>query len=330
MKLTRAFSFLLFIFCFSSCVTLPKSFQTKDEVIFVGPGPEDMVVDTITEEPRLLVSCNSRRPGEKNYAEIFVYYPETGKNKLLKRINEPSNLLFNPHGIDLVKVNDDLILLVVNHESEIHLSSILRYKVLKDELIFLNKITDPLIASPNAVAGFSNGTFLVSNDAGKAGNFIEAFLMLKRAQIVFYDGLKCSVAAGKFCYTNGITIKDNRKVYLTSTRQNKVWQFDFAAGKLINQEVIAKVHGGDNLRLDGKDVLVACHLRFLDFLKHMKNSQHHSPSTVYRIKPDTRKTTVEFYDDGNQISAASTGIVFRHSLYVSGVFDPKMVRKKIK
>ena len=84
-------------FSAASCATLPKSFQTKDEIIAVGPGPEDMVIDTISEQPRILLSTNSRRKGEKDYGEIEAYYPETNKHKILKRVNEPAGLSFNHH-----------------------------------------------------------------------------------------------------------------------------------------------------------------------------------------------------------------------------------------
>ncbi len=313
----------------ASCVTLPKSYQTKDEVIQVGIGPEDMVVDSITEQPRLLLSCSARRKSEKDYGEIYVYYTQTGEHKILKRSNEPTGLAFNPHGIDLVKVDNDLILLVVNHEHQMHINSILRYRVLKDELVFQNKIVDPLISSPNAVTGFADGTLLISNDAKKAGNVSEVLFKLKKAQIIFWDGTKCSVASEKYCFTNGITNK-NGKVYLASTMQNKVWQFDFAAGKLLNRQVIGKAKGADNLRFDGDDLLVACHLRFLKFLKHYKYAKYYSPTTVYRLNPATKKRTVEYFDDGKQVSAAATALVFRNYLYVNSIFDPKIVRKQVK
>ncbi len=319
----------VFLTTIASCVTLPKSYQTKDEVISVGIGPEDMVVDSITEQPRLLLSCSARRKSEKQYGEIYVYYTQTGAHKILKRSNEPANLSFNPHGIDLVKVDNDLILLVVNHEHGQHINSVLRYRVLKDEMVFQNKIVDPLISSPNAVTGFADGTLLVSNDAKKPGNAAEILFKLKKAQIIFWDGIKCSVASEKYCFTNGITNK-NGKVYLASTIQNKVWQFDFIAGKMLNREVIGKAYGADNLRFDGDDLLVACHLRFLKFLKHYKDAKDLSPTTVYRINPATKTRTVEYFDDGKQVSAAATALVFRNYLYVNSIFDPKMVRKKLK
>lgn len=318
---------LLFI---TSCATLPKSYQTADEIIAVGPGPEDMVLDTITEQPRLLISCNQRRNNLPDYGEVYVYYPESGKNKILKRTGEPAGLIFNPHGIDLVKVKSDLILLVVNHEHTKHINSILRYKVLKDELVFVEKITDPLIYSPNAVSGFSDGTLLVSNDLKKQRSIGEVLFKIKKAQVVYWNGKQCNVAAEKFCYTNGITIKDNEKVYLASTMQNKVWQFDFTDGKMINKEVIGKVNGADNIRFDGDDLLVPGHLRFLKFLKHMKDSTNYSPTTVYRINPATKKQTVVYYDSGKQLSAGSTALMYGDYLYVSGIFDAKMVKKKLK
>ncbi|HLP20538.1 MAG TPA: hypothetical protein VK174_09570 [Chitinophagales bacterium] len=328
---------LAVIFLMASCVSLPKSFQTKDEVIAVGPGPEDMIVDTITEETRILISCNQRRDGKTDYGEIEAYYPATGAKRILKRINEPEGLIFNPHGIDLVKLNakwpsptTDLVLLVVNHEHTKHINSILRYHVLKDELVFINKIVDSLIYSPNAVTGFTDGTILVSNDLKKQRSVSELIFKVRKAQVVYWDGKKCSLASDeKFCYTNGITIKDNKKVYLASTMQNKVWQFDFDNGRLINKQVVGKVYGADNIRFDGNDLLVPGHLRFLKFIKHVKDSAHYSPTTVYRINPATKKTTVEYYDSGEQLSAGSTALIYGNYIYVSGIFDGKMVRKRL-
>lgn len=313
----------------ASCATLPKSYQTQDEVIAVGPGPEDAVVDTISEQPRLLISCNARRKNDAHYGEIMAYYLKDGSKKLLTRTNEPKNLLFTPHGIDLVMVKDSLILLVVNHEHEQHINSILRYKVEKDKMFFLNKITDPLITSPNAVTGLSDGTILISNDSKKPGQVLDMLFKVKKAEIVYWNGSNCSVASKKYCYSNGIT-NSNGKVYLASTLQNKVWSFDFKDGKMINREVIAKVKGGDNIRFNGNNLIVPCHLRSIAFLKHMGDSTKLSPTTVYSINPVSKKTEVIFFDSGKQLSAGSTSVAYNGYLYTVGVFDAKMDKKKLK
>jgi len=147
--------------------------------------------------------------------------------------------------------------------------------------------------------------------------------LLKRDKVIFWDYNRCSVAAQKFCYANGITNYDG-KVYLASTRQNKVWQFDFKDGKMMNEKEIATLNGPDNIRITDGDLYVACHLRFIAFLKHMQKASNYSPTTVYRVNPVTGKKSVAFFDDGSKISAGSTGLVFRNKLYVSGVFDPRM------
>ena len=322
--MNRCIYLIALLMAISSCATLPKNMADKDtKIVAVGPGPEDMVLDTITEQPRLLISCHARRTGDPYYSEINVYYPGDGSVKILKRVGEPSDLYFGPHGIDLVKVKDTLILLVVNHNMAKHENSILRYQVKKDELVFLSKITDPLIVSPNAVTGFADGTLLISNDAGKQGDFTEALFLLKRDKIIYWDHNKCSVAAQKFCFANGIT-NSGGKVYLVSTRQNKLWQFDFVDGKMLNKKTIAAVPGADNVRICDGNLYVACHLRFLDFLKHMKAASHFSPTTVYRINPGTGLRAVVFYDDGAKISAGSTGFLYKDKIYVSGVFDGKL------
>ena len=167
------------------------------------------------------------------------------------------------------------------------------------------------------------GGLLISNDAGKMGDYTEALFKLKRAQIIYWNHTTCSVAAGKFCFSNGITNQAG-KVYLASTIQNKIWKFDFKDGKMINQQVIAKVNGADNIRICDGNLYVACHLRFLDFLKHMKNAAHYSPTMVYKINPVSMQKSVVFFDDGAKLSAGSTGLSFHNKLYVSGVFDAKM------
>lgn len=310
----------------TACVSLPKAYQTKDEVIAVGPGPEDMVVDTITGQPRILISCNSRRQGQPYYGEINAYDPATGRVSVIKR-HEPRELKFYPHGVDLVRVGDTLMLLVVSNAPDEQ--AILRYRLYRDSLVFVNKITDPLIVSPNAVTGLADGSILISNDMGRLGNFWEALLILKRAKIAYWHYGHCSVAAGRFCYSNGITNRDG-KVYLASTRQDKIFSFDMKDSLMVNKKVVSKMHGPDNLRFTGDDLLVACHLRFLDFLKHRKDSTHFSPSTAYQVNVKSGDKKVVYYDGGAQVSTAATALEYGGSLYLGGVFDAKIVRKRLR
>lgn len=313
------------------CVALPKEHQQIDKVIRIGYGPEDAVLNTYRNDgvTHILLSCNSRRKNEPDYAEINDYNPTNQTMSPIKRI-EPDFVHFNPHGIDLVKVKDSIILLVVNHYHQQKQNSILRYLYRSDTLFFINQIIDPLITSPNAVTGFSDGTLLISNDSKKTNSFDEVVLKVRKAHIVYWNGSQCSLATDeKFCYTNGITNRDG-KVYLASTRQNKVWQFDYAAGKISNKEILASAVGADNLRFSGNSLLVVCHLRPIAFLKHMNDSSKLSPTTVYSIDLKTKERSVAYYDSGAQLSAGSTALVLNDTLYVVGVFDPKMALRRLK
>ena len=289
--------------------------------IAVSNGPEDMVLDEKSDpvQPRLIISCSSRRKSEQALSEICSYDIRSHIPKSLKRI-EPADLCLHPHGIDLVKVGDSLILLVVNHCDDRHQQSIVRYLVKGDELYFINQIKDPLFSSPNAVAGFSDGSFLVSNDAYKRGSKWEMIFRAKKAQVIFCKAGQFTVAAKHVCFGNGIMI-DKDTVYQASTIPGEIYRYIFKEGKLTGRTILAKVKGVDNIRGYGDKLIVAGHLKFRKFVKHMKHKESLSPSNIYTINRSNGAIQLLYSNDGDQISAASTGIVYNGHLFIGQVFD---------
>jgi hypothetical protein len=290
--------------------------------ITVVNGPEDLSIDTVTSpaKPRIITACNTRREGEPHYGEVYSYEIHTARTTRMARLHEPSDICFNPHGIDLVKVGDSLILLAVNHCREIKVNSIIRYLVKGDSLYFLQKITDPLFVSPNALAGFPDGSFLVSNDAGKRGNIWEMLFKQKKSKVIYCKNGQCNIAADKVCFGNGLLIQGDT-VYQASTLPGELYRYTFKDGKLLNRIRLAKVKGADNIRLHGNELTVAGHLKFGMFLSHMKHKEKPSPSAIYTINKYTGATILIYYNDGKVISASSTGLIFRHKLYIAEVFD---------
>ena len=104
---------LVLLFSLAACtVPLPIVQHRNSVKINVGPGPEDIVLDTIsTPHARILASCLQRRKGKPDYAEICEVYPDNDNYKILKRTNEPQGMVFHPHGFDLVKNRKGEILL---------------------------------------------------------------------------------------------------------------------------------------------------------------------------------------------------------------------------
>lgn len=315
--------FLSLLFFLQACAQpLLENSDFCFKKITTGYGPEDLQIDTITDSsrPRLLISCNTRRKNEPRVSEIYAFNIDSASAYPLLRV-EPNDLYFNPHGLDLAYVRDSLILLVVSHNDSAHEHSIFHYLVKGDTLFFLQKITHPLFVSPNAVAGLSNGDFLVSNDAGKRHNFWELLFRMKKSKAIYCKGNDCEIVAEGVCYGNGILASGNT-VYRASTIPGEIYEYTLENEKLMNRKTIAKVGGADNLRLHNGELIVTAHLRFGKFLSHMKNAEKKSPTAVYAVNPTSRENRLVYFDDGNVISAASTGLIFHNKLYIAQVFDP--------
>lgn len=322
MQLRFVFFFCTLFFLQACSQPLPENSDYCYRKITTGYGPEDLQIDTVTNpnRPRLLIACNTRREYEPAVSEIYAHNLDDSIAYPLSRI-EPKDIHFNPHGLDLVNVRDSLILLVVNHNDSAHEQSIIRYLVKSDTLFFLQKITNPLFASPNAVAGLGNGDFLVSNDAGKRHNFWEMLFRQKKSKVIYCKGNDCAIAADKICFGNGILVS-GETIYEASTLPGAIYKYTLENGKMTNQQTIAKVDGADNLRLHNGELIVAAHLRFGKFLSHMKKAEKKSPTAVYAVNPASGEKRLVYFNDGNVISAASTGLIFRNKLYIAQVFDP--------
>ena len=93
--------FILTLTMFLLCQAQQSSGQTIVDRIPLKPGPEDMVLDTLNGDPGLIISCCGRREADKPYGEMIYYKLLSGEQLVMKRLNEPEDILFRPHGIYL-------------------------------------------------------------------------------------------------------------------------------------------------------------------------------------------------------------------------------------
>lgn len=343
--------FTCFIFCcslpllfFTSCAKLPIAGTNYSEFkkISVGSGPEDMVLDTLSaENPRLLVSCSERRDKNSGFGEIFSVDISTGQSQVLARKNNPENLVFRPHGIDLVKnVKGEILLYCISHNEEKKEHSIIVYKVFPGRLEFLQKLDSPLLVSPNDVAATPSGEIFVTNDSGRRGSIMEHLFKLKRSNVVMYvennyfkdpatgewkKNPVWQIAADKLSYANGVAAGSYRQVYVSTVRGNQFisYRLNEKGNSFGEKKIIAKLKGLDNISfVNENEALVPAHLNQYAFLKHYKNAEKFSPSVVYKVNLQTGKTDVVYSNNGSQISGASTAIQYKDKLYISQVFEP--------
>lgn len=338
---------LIIVFTFTACSSrLPIVKQRNSMRIDVGPGPEDIVLDTISATyPRILASCTQRRKGKSGYGEICEVNLNNDSFKVLKRLNEPQGMVFRPHGFDLVKnSNGKLLLYCISHNEEKKEHSIIIYTVFADRLEFVEKLDSPLLLSPNDVTANCAGEIFVTNDARKHGSAIESILKLKTSTIVHYqpESQRWNLVAKGFSYANGIAINHCPYDYIifSTVRSNKVFMLQYHPKALISNKkdplddtesyylkTIAKLKGLDNITfISDKEILVTAHLRQVAFLKHYKDPKNLSPTVVYKVNIITGEYQAIYSNDGSAISTGSTALYYKHKLYISQVFEPFLLK----
>ncbi len=324
--------FILFCGILCSVIALAQPPKITEEKIHIGPGTEDMVLDTLNGQERLLVSCTQRRDGLPHFGEIVAFNLQTNLKDTLARTGEPASLVFSPHGIDLVKTMDGRVLLfVVNHQAltaKTRQNSVLVYEVKVKELVFVKQYIDPTMVSPNDVAGLVDGSFYITNDSKRSkigfGWLMEKLFKVRSSSIVYCTaGGKCKNANDKkLAYANGILVEGD-KVYVAATQKKTLAEYvQQPDGSLVYQRNVVKIKGYDNISLiNPGNVLVAVHPSAGKFLKHARNASKLSPGAVYLIKLENGKHEAMYQTDGTSISGNSVAVGHGHTLYIGQVFE---------
>jgi hypothetical protein len=310
------------------CTMIPEStFIT--ERIEVGPGPEDMVLDTLNGAPRLLISCTARREAHMPYGEIEALDLETGSRSRFIRHGEPADLKFRPHGIYM----EGAMLYVISHEKEPDYHPILIYRIHGDSLSFTELIHTRMQHSPNALVTGPGGEIYLVNDSGKRGSLAEKAFRLKRASVVKLSKGSNGTWESKFMaldlgYPAGINRIGNR-LYVGDAILHRVHIYSIANQGLSPVSQIRDLKGNDNIRIHDGKILIPGHIKPLKFIKHAKDQKNLSPVEVFLADPKTGETNSLFLTDGSQISAGSTAIIFHGFLYICQVFDPFILKVKL-
>lgn len=316
----------------TSCGPVPNMAISESSEIKVGFGPEDMLIDSISiEKNRLLVSCGSRRDNHSNDANgIYSIDLKTEEVTKLDLIGNPKDLEFHSHGFHIAKTDGQVYLYVINHEDEINRQSILKYRVYENQLVLDSIILHPLIISPNDVFVLSDGSFFITNDAGKRGSIKEIMLAQKRGSVVYFPISKDPfIIDDRLGMPNGVFYKDSN-LYVSTSMQGKLFRYTLYNNSFTNKTIIAKkLPGGDNLNPYKDGVLVPCHPRYLSFIRHARKAKRPSPTVVYYISFDGKSKRAVFSDNGRKISCGSTAIILDDYIYISQIFENYILKSKM-
>ena len=319
----------------SSCVQY-ATFNRDYARIEVASGPEDIALDTIFGAERLIVSCSERRTTD--YSKNGFYAYDMSSKALLKLpvSGLPQSIALRPHGIDIAVVEGKRLLYCVNHEKNkddfppAGRQSILVFELLADKVVFREQLTSELIISPNDVCTDHRGGIYVSNDSGKINNIWEKLFALKRSFVIHYDGNSWSAVGDKLKYANGVGVNGDR-LYITGTQETSIISYQINAdGTYTDRQDIPSLKGNDNITFHDNQLVTTSHLNFMKFIKHVNDAEKNSPCAVYTVNLASNAIDTLFLDNGSVLSAASTGLVYDGSLYISQVFNPYIVEVPLK
>ncbi|MBU3660452.1 MAG: hypothetical protein FGM14_11305 [Flavobacteriales bacterium] len=328
-KIILGISLLLFVSCSVPKMQLETTYVQRE--ITTKAGPEDIVLDTMsTNFPRLIISCDNRRTSEKS-GFIQAMDLKTEAVIVLERTNEPANLVFHPHGIDVVKLKDGTSkLYVVNHNEAAKEQSILIYRIVENQLVFEKQLIDKLLVSPNDVAGDESGKIYTGNEFYKRNALLSALLGLKNGYFIQFDGKQFSKRETKFCYANGVAVYKNQLLTVGS-RNRFLYKAPLDFKKDSKKEKITKIKGADNISVIGDKAYIACHVKLLKFVKHAKSAVNKSPTVIYEVDLLTNEKRLIYTNTNGAINGATTAILYNGNLYLSQVFEPYiLVVEKVK
>lgn len=306
-------------------------------------GAEDIQIDRLF-NLAFISATNRRAPKGKPDPRDGIYvmhvgHPELGVEKLS---GTPAD--FHPHGISLYRGRDSaLVLMAVNHPAK-GPSTVEIFDV--GETLGANGVVTavlhhretakgPLLFSPNDVVAVGSNRFYATNDHTSRtafGVFAETWLMLPRANVVYFDGKTFKVAADDLRFANGINISpDMTHIYVAETtgREIRTYARDVISGALHMQSNFAIPAGLDNIDVaPNGDLWVADHPKLLAFLAYSRDPSSPSPSQVMKVRVQNSLpvSAVPVYTNlGKQIGAASVGAVSGKTLLIGSVFDPKIL-----
>lgn len=325
------FSFLLFL------VGCGGQIQEKPiagcERISGTPGPEDF--DLIGETSTVIVSSHERRNGLKDIGALYEISFADPKQKLEpKKIetNYPEN--FRPHGISYAKVNGVDTLAVISHtlqEDNPHTLEIFE-RSKTGKWTHTKTLSDPSLTSPNDIFMNESGEIFSSNDNGTSNairKYWDMIIRSARADISYYDGKTFQNLEVPVMLGNGIYIRKKGKHELLyrsvfSEKAIRVYEVNRVNGK-INLQYLESIQigaGPDNILEDDSGMLwLAAHDSTYKFIRHVMNRTNLSPTRVFKINPETKEVIEVYANEGAEISAGSTGLVYKDKLLISQVFE---------
>lgn len=295
-------------------------------------GPQSLVL--LPDQRTLLIASHDRRHYDTPGA-LFSY--DIASHLLLEmpRKGEPAGLTLRPLHMDLHGQGKAARLYVLNNDEATPNSrhySVLVYGIEKDRLVFRQRLTDPLLTSPNHISVAPDGDLYVTNDREDGSSLLQ-LLMQKKANVVHYrKGRGWEVVASGLSYANGVKAEAEEVMVVTRFGNSMLVWGRSPDGSLGPREQLAALPSLNGITPgpDPDTWLTVSQGPLLDFLRHRYFSDHPAPGTVFLVDASNRSFKPFFADDGHRISAMSSTVLTPGALYIGQAFDDFILRCPLK
>jgi arylesterase / paraoxonase len=303
------------------------------------PGPEDLQVDR--EAGVAWISSDDRRAtqaGRPVRGAIVRLALGDGGEPPVPVVATPSEPVdFHPHGLSLYTGPEGRQrLLVINHRRD-GTNTVEAFDVTAEGLVFGETFRDPGFRSPNDLVAVGPRSFYVGNDHGRTSGFlngIETLIGMPWTDLLFFDGTSARAVADGLVFTNGMVVTaGGRTLWVAETTAGRLRRYDRdpQTNDLVLRQTVRLGTAPDNLDLDPQGrIWVAAHPKTLAFVEHAGDPAKRAPSQVLVVTPggtpmDPPRVDEVFLSAGDDLSAASVGVAWRHLLIIGAVFDPRIL-----
>jgi arylesterase / paraoxonase len=306
------------------------------------PGPGAVAIDDKTGLVFVAVMDRRARDAGTPSSKDGLYVLQPGTVSRLERLSgTPRD--FHPAGIALVRDANGLVLMAIDHRSDgthsIEIFSI-AYEKITVSLRSIGSIAGGALTSPSAIAAIDRDHFYVANDHGSTSAFgraLEDYLLLPRANIVYFDGMFFRPAIGGLSSPAGLALSpDGRTLYATETYGRRLDTFSRSpiSGVLEQEGTLDIPSGLGGLGFDEHGNLwIASQPSAFALARFRADPKSPAPSQVFKVAlvngiPQT--ATPAFADDGGSIGGASAVAVSGTTMLVGASLDDHVLDCQIR
>lgn len=297
-------------------------------------GPEDMQFDA--QSGLVFISGTNRRAGSARQDGIYVWRP--GQKDPPRRLaGTPAT--FHPLGISLFRDGDgSLSLMAINFPAtgnpNVDIFDVTGAARGNPALRERESITSGLLVDPFAVVAVDKDRFYATNAHTTHSRFdrlLDNYLLLPRADVVYFDGSAFRTVANHLLYASGIERSaDGTTIYVAERlgREINAYTRNPFSGDLTFATSLPIASGLDNIDAGSdRSLIVAGHPKLLALLGYATDSPKPSPSEIFEVALDahSRPIRASLLYSNLEVSAASVGVRAGGRLLVGSALDRRIL-----